>query len=155
MKWLALFTVGMLLLPVGSFACFPCMPWETYNPVFQIFSREKQRSESRAGVRLFLTKNVEPGYTSLIKLSCLSEYGIGKQIWSAKTKRSGKIDLSSMASGTYWIAIKTEREEGVYIIIIPEKRDHKSKPLKLEISEGGLVNNKCGVEPIELFFNDR
>jgi hypothetical protein len=149
------FMIGLLFIPAGAFACFPCMPWLTYNSEFQIVSRERQSSESNADVRLFLIKKVEPGYISPIKLSCLSEYGIGQQIWSGKTNRSGKIDPSIMASGTYWMAIKSEREEGVYIITIPDKRDHKSKTLKLEISEGGLVNNKCGVEPIELFFKDR
>ncbi len=153
MNYLLRFIIVLLLLPVGAFACFPCLGLATNNPVFQIFSREKQGAESKAQVRLFLTKKVEPGQESPIKLSCLSEYGIGEQIWSGNTKNNGKIDLRIIVPGTYWLAIKSNSEEGVYILDILKDHDRKAKTWKLEISNGGLVNNKCGVEPIEYFFH--
>lgn len=153
MNWLCRVIIGLLLFQAGAFACFPCTPLGTHNPAVQIFSREKQHGESTAEVRLFLTKEVEPNYKSPVKLSCLSEYGIGEQIWSGKTKRNGEIDLRSIAPGVYWVAIKSKSEEGVYILAILKERDLNSEPWKLEISEGGLVNNKCGVEPIEFFFH--
>ena len=104
-------------------------------------------------MKLFLTKNVDPGQESPIKLSCLSTYGIVEQIWSGTTKKNGVVDLSKIAPGTYWLAIKGKSEEGVYIFEILKERDRKTKPWKLEISDGGLVNNKCGIEPIEYFFH--
>jgi hypothetical protein len=128
------------------------MPLGIENPVIQIFSRENQRAVSNAEAGLFLTKNVDPGYKSPVELTCLSDYGIGEKLWSGKTQTNGEIDLRSLKPGTYWMAIKSKNEEAVYVII-PAKEYDPNEKWKLEISEGGLVNNKCGVEPIDLFFH--
>ena len=155
-KRLMLSIVVLMCFSAKSNACQPCVIIELHNPFIRILSKQSTVENDilvpNAKIRVFRTVELKAGEKGRQELSCLSSFEIGKKVWSGKTDKNGTISLRKIPAGQYWIAIKSKDEEAVYVVMIPPDLEASDIPVNFEVRDGGIVMNKCGIEPIEYFF---
>lgn len=147
---------GTLLSPVVALACQPCTPLILQGSRVRIVLSPQlvERGDvliTDARIRVSRVRKLGPDEKPRQSLSCLTSYEVGDEVLSTRTDKKGTISLKQLPAGTYWLAIRGSVAQAVYVIEIPDGRK-QSGTLTLTASDGGLVNNKCGIEPIEYFF---
>ena len=94
---------------------------------------------------------IPEGQTPKQQLSCLTTFEIGKVVQRGHPNKEGKFSLPALPDGKYWIAARGKKLQAVYMVIVKKGVLLRSRPRFL-VTREGLVNNKCDIEPIDLFF---
>ncbi len=145
-----------VLFCADALACQPCTILELHGSRVRVVvaPRFVERTDvflSGAEVRILRVRKLAQGEKPRQSLSCLSAYEIGAPVWSGKTDKNGAFTLKFVPAGRYWVAVKGQVAQAVYVVEVIERRAREGAST-LSASDGGLVNNKCGIEPIDYFF---
>lgn len=145
-----------LAFSAQGWACQPCVSIGLEAASVRIIVGPRLVGESdvplaQAQVRVFTVRKLRADEEPRQLLSCLTSMEIGKPVWKGKTDRHGRFRLAHIPEGTYWLAIRAKSAEAVYVIELPKESERQNE-VELIASPGGMVNNKCDIEPIRYFF---
>ena len=138
-----LICLALGVIPATVLACQPCTTFQLGSTRLRIERMDQTGQEKPqvvgAEVRIRDVISLPAGKTGRQELSCLASSEIGKVIISGKTDKHGEFNLKKLAPGLYWLAVRGNGLQGVWMIEVTAQSRTARDLETFTINESGVV----------------